>query len=137
VPLVVGGFQRWSKVHNGLRLVQHAAESLPADAKSATEEGRKGMHSGYSHGNVRGRAIIQSPADFRVWLMAQEAPAVPRPVQLRPKALSSFRRAAAPPARPTVARQRRARSAESDPLRQSRHMGGGIVDNSPMTSAND
>jgi hypothetical protein len=59
------------------------------------------MHSGYSHGNVRERAIIQSPADFRVWLMAQEAPAVPRPVQLRPKALSSFRRAAAPPARPT------------------------------------
>ena len=31
---------------------------------------------GYSHGNMRERAIIQSPADFQAWLTAQQAPAV-------------------------------------------------------------
>jgi cytochrome c oxidase subunit 2 len=31
---------------------------------------------GYSHGNMRERAIIQSPADFQAWLQAQQAPAV-------------------------------------------------------------
>jgi cytochrome c oxidase subunit 2 len=31
---------------------------------------------GYSHGNMRERAIIQSPADFQTWLMAQQQPAV-------------------------------------------------------------
>jgi cytochrome c oxidase subunit 2 len=30
---------------------------------------------GYSHGNMRERAIIQSPADFQTWLTAQQAPA--------------------------------------------------------------
>ncbi len=30
---------------------------------------------GYSHGNMRERAIIQSPADFQAWLTAQQAPA--------------------------------------------------------------
>jgi cytochrome c oxidase subunit 2 len=30
---------------------------------------------GYSHGNMRERAIIQSPADFQIWLTAQQAPA--------------------------------------------------------------
>jgi cytochrome c oxidase subunit 2 len=32
---------------------------------------------GYSHGNMRERAIIQSPADFQGWLTSQLAPAVP------------------------------------------------------------
>jgi cytochrome c oxidase subunit 2 len=32
---------------------------------------------GYSHGNMRERAIIQSPADFQGWLTSQQAPAVP------------------------------------------------------------
>jgi cytochrome c oxidase subunit 2 len=31
---------------------------------------------GYSHGNMRERAIIQSPSDFQAWLTAQKAPAV-------------------------------------------------------------
>jgi cytochrome c oxidase subunit II len=31
---------------------------------------------GYSHGNMRERAIIQSPSDFQAWLTAQQAPAV-------------------------------------------------------------
>ncbi|MBV9603261.1 MAG: cytochrome c oxidase subunit II [Chloroflexi bacterium] len=31
---------------------------------------------GYSHGNMREKAIIQSPADFQAWLTAQRAPAV-------------------------------------------------------------
>ena len=31
---------------------------------------------GYSHGNMRERAIVQSPADFQKWLTAQQAPAV-------------------------------------------------------------
>jgi cytochrome c oxidase subunit II len=30
---------------------------------------------GYSHGNMRERAIIQSPADFQTWLAAQQQPA--------------------------------------------------------------
>jgi cytochrome c oxidase subunit II len=30
---------------------------------------------GYSHGNMRERAIIQSPSDFQAWLTAQQAPA--------------------------------------------------------------
>jgi cytochrome c oxidase subunit 2 len=30
---------------------------------------------GYSHSNMRERAIIQSPADFQAWLTAQQAPA--------------------------------------------------------------
>jgi cytochrome c oxidase subunit 2 len=32
---------------------------------------------GYSHGNMRERAIIQSPSDFQSWLTSQQAPAVP------------------------------------------------------------
>jgi len=32
---------------------------------------------GYSHGNMRERAIIQSPADFQTWLTSQQAPATP------------------------------------------------------------
>lgn len=31
---------------------------------------------GYSHGNMREKAIIQSPADFQAWLTSQQAPAV-------------------------------------------------------------
>ena len=31
---------------------------------------------GYSHGNMRERAIIQSPNDFQTWLQAQQQPAV-------------------------------------------------------------
>ena len=31
---------------------------------------------GYSHGNMRERAIIQTPSDFQSWLTAQKAPAV-------------------------------------------------------------
>jgi cytochrome c oxidase subunit II len=31
---------------------------------------------GYSHGNMRERAIIQSPSDFQAWLDSQRAPAV-------------------------------------------------------------
>jgi cytochrome c oxidase subunit 2 len=31
---------------------------------------------GYSHGNMRERAIIESPSDFQTWLTAQQAPAV-------------------------------------------------------------
>jgi len=31
---------------------------------------------GYSHGNMRERAIIQSPADFQTWLTSQQAPVV-------------------------------------------------------------
>jgi cytochrome c oxidase subunit 2 len=31
---------------------------------------------GYSHANMRERAIIQSPSDFQAWLTAQQAPAV-------------------------------------------------------------
>jgi cytochrome c oxidase subunit 2 len=31
---------------------------------------------GYSHGNMREKAIVQSPADFQAWLTAQQAPAV-------------------------------------------------------------
>jgi cytochrome c oxidase subunit 2 len=31
---------------------------------------------GYSHGNMRERAIIQSPSDFQAWLTSQQAPAV-------------------------------------------------------------
>jgi len=31
---------------------------------------------GYSHGNMRERAIIQSPSDFQAWVTAQQAPAV-------------------------------------------------------------
>jgi cytochrome c oxidase subunit 2 len=31
---------------------------------------------GYSHGNMRERAIVQSPSDFQAWLTAQQAPAV-------------------------------------------------------------
>src|SRR5438045_6103270 len=31
---------------------------------------------GYSHGNMRERAIIEQPADFDAWLAAQRAPAV-------------------------------------------------------------
>jgi cytochrome c oxidase subunit II len=31
---------------------------------------------GYSHGNMRERAIIESPAAFQTWLTAQQAPAV-------------------------------------------------------------
>jgi cytochrome c oxidase subunit 2 len=31
---------------------------------------------GYSHGNMRERAIIQSPEDFQAWLTAQQQPAV-------------------------------------------------------------
>jgi cytochrome c oxidase subunit 2 len=34
---------------------------------------------GYSHGNMRQRAIIQTPADFQTWLTAQQQPAVPPP----------------------------------------------------------
>ncbi|HEX8968943.1 MAG TPA: cytochrome c oxidase subunit II [Chloroflexota bacterium] len=30
---------------------------------------------GYSHGNMRERAIVQSPADFQAWLTSQQAPA--------------------------------------------------------------
>jgi hypothetical protein len=33
------------------------------------------MHSGYSHGNVRERATIQSRADLHAWLTARQAPA--------------------------------------------------------------
>jgi len=31
---------------------------------------------GYSHGNMREKAIIQSPQDFQTWLTSQQAPAV-------------------------------------------------------------
>jgi cytochrome c oxidase subunit 2 len=31
---------------------------------------------GYSHGNMRERAIVESPADFQNWLNSQKAPAV-------------------------------------------------------------
>jgi cytochrome c oxidase subunit 2 len=31
---------------------------------------------GYSHGNMRERAIVQSPSDFQTWLTAQQQPAV-------------------------------------------------------------
>ena len=31
---------------------------------------------GWSHGNMRERAIIQSPADFQAWITAQQAPAI-------------------------------------------------------------
>jgi cytochrome c oxidase subunit 2 len=31
---------------------------------------------GYSHGNMRERAIVQSPSDFQAWLTSQQAPAV-------------------------------------------------------------
>ena len=34
---------------------------------------------GYSHGNMRERAIIQSPADFEAWLTAQQQPAAAPP----------------------------------------------------------
>jgi cytochrome c oxidase subunit 2 len=34
---------------------------------------------GYSHGNMRERAVIQSPADFQAWLTAQNAPAAQPP----------------------------------------------------------
>jgi cytochrome c oxidase subunit 2 len=34
---------------------------------------------GYSHGNMRERAIIQSPADFQTWLTAQQQPATAPP----------------------------------------------------------
>jgi cytochrome c oxidase subunit 2 len=30
---------------------------------------------GYSHGNMREKAIIQSPQDFQAWLTSQQAPA--------------------------------------------------------------
>jgi cytochrome c oxidase subunit 2 len=31
---------------------------------------------GYSHGNMREKAIVQSPSDFQAWLTSQQAPAV-------------------------------------------------------------
>jgi cytochrome c oxidase subunit 2 len=34
---------------------------------------------GYSHGNMRERAIIQSPSDFQTWLTAQQQPATTPP----------------------------------------------------------
>ncbi|HEV7665035.1 MAG TPA: cytochrome c oxidase subunit II [Chloroflexota bacterium] len=34
---------------------------------------------GYSHGNMRERAIIQSPSDFQTWLTAQQQPALTPP----------------------------------------------------------
>ena len=66
---------------------------------------------GYSHGNMRERAIIQSPADFQAWVTAQQAArASRRRTPRRPKARQVFQTRAAPRVTRSTARPRRARS---------------------------
>ena len=79
---------------------------------------------GYSHGNMRERAIIQSPADFQAWLTAQQQPAVHADGRRRRRG-----RTAVPDARlhrlPHDQRHAGAGQgrAEPDPFRQPRHAG--------------
>ena len=66
---------------------------------------------GYSHGNMRERAIIQSPADFQAWLTAQQAPAVAPTARPGGRRRQVFQTRAARVSHRSTAHRRRVRSA--------------------------